>query len=386
MNVKKLLVLLISLFFLSCFICSSVFAGSQDDPEIIDNTGDTDDSGWQFRDIESAWFSETNLTVIISLKLAGPPPNFISWDRDTTTFHYEVYFDVEGSSYAVSVSIQYAFTVGGIYVVDAPWVWELRRVVYAAPTDIIQSEERIGDVNGDYDGNQVILEWEVNKDDIGIGLEWEGRGQMIVSTWTAIWNANENPADSQRNPEEQSWDYANTHHSNPGKSYRITGMGGVDYYVILSADIEEKITYGGTPVEFLVRAFNNGSEPFTVDFFSVYSGEGWSVILSVNSSTIARGATRTITVTVTPPEDVENGTLLIIRIDGSIHEIDGNGTVSIEEPVYLRAIALSPPKEEDKGNLFEDIIEALKNNLIIIAVVIIVLVIAIIVLVVLIKR
>jgi hypothetical protein len=369
-------------------------AGDQNNPEVSDETGETTEPQRQFRDIEAAWFSESNTTIIVQMKLVGPPPDLYQFAQniDTTTFDYEVYFDVEGVGYAVSVSIQYAFVAGTIYTFDVPWVWELREVNYAMNTDIIQAETVKFNFNDDensnaqYDPEGVTLKWEVYKEAVGVGLEWEGRGQELVNTWAAVWNANDNSADSQRDPSTQAWDYAHTHHSDPGMDYRVTGFGGVDYNIVLSVDGDEKVTFGGTPVEFLVHAKNDGTETFSVGFFPQYSDASWSVVLSEYNITIAQGKTKTIGVIVTPPKDVENGTELIVRIEGNIHMIDGNGTVPVQPPLTLRTIALSLPDEENEGGWLEDLAEMLKQNLAIIAAVIAVMVVAIIVLAVLIKK
>ncbi len=394
MNVRNFLVLLSTLLFISNFTFGIALAGNQNSPEIQDDTDDTPEPQRQFRDIDAAWFSESNNTIDVYMKLAGPPPDLYQFAQniDTTTFDYEVYFDVEGVEYAVSVSIQYAFVAGTVYTFDVPWVWELREVNYAMSTDIIQAET----VKFNFDDNEnsdagyepegVTLIWEVYKEAVGVGLEWEGRGQELTNTWAAVWNSNENSADSQRDPSTQAWDYAHTHYSNPGLDYRVTGFGGVDYNIVLSVDGDEKVTFGGTPVEFLVHASNEGTETFTVDFYPEYSDESWSVNLSEKRTTIAQGKTKTIGVIVTPPKDVENGTELIVRIEGDIHMIDGNGTVPVQPPLTLTTIALSSPDEENEGGWLEDLVEMLKQNLAIIAAVIAVMVVAIIVLAVLIKK
>jgi len=394
MNVWNFLVLLTTLLFISNFTFGMALAGDQNNPEVDDDTGEISEPQRQFRDIDAAWFSETNDTIDVYMKLAGAPPSLYEFAQniDTTTFDYEVYFDVEGVGYAVSVSIQYAFVAGTIYTFDVPWVWELREINYAMNTDIIQSEtvryNIVDDENSDaeYDPEGVILKWEVYKEDISVGLQMEGRGQELVNTWAAVWDATDNPADAQRDPSTQAWDSAHAHFSNPGLDYRVTGFGGVDYNIVLSVDIDERVTFGGTPAEFLVHAYNDGTESFTVDFFPQYSVESWSVDLSENRTTIVQGTSRTITVTVTPPKDVENGTVLIVRIEGNIHMIDGNGTVPVQPPLTLKTVALSLPDEENQGGWIEDLVEMLKQNLAIIAAVIAVIVVAIIILVVLVKK
>ncbi len=396
MKGKNPLVLLCVLFFLSSLILGSAIAGDELNPEVEDDTGETEDPTKQFRDIDAGWFGgEDNATLTIYLKLAGAPPGLadLAQAQDTTTFEYEVYFDVEGKSYAVVAEIQYAASIGqgtpigGVYSTSGGWNWELREVNYALGTDIIQSETSLGGLSDNaYSSDDVILEMEVNKGDIGIGEGFEGRGQKLENTWAAVWNADDNPSDSQRDPKGSAWDYAHTHHSDPGKPYNIKGQGDVDYNVELSVDESEKITFGGTPAEFLIRAHNNGSDEFLVDFTVTSPDDSWEVILNPNSTTIGVGTTRTISVSVTPPKDVQNGTILVVQIGGLIHALEGNSTIPILSTVTLKTIGLTPPdKNEDKGFL-DNLIDMFKDNLAIIAGAIAIVIIAIIVLAVLIKR
>lgn len=394
MKVKGTLVILISLLFVFNIIISTAIAGDEVNPEVDDETGEASEPGREFWDISAAWIGdESNDTINIYLKMAGPPPSLwdFSNDPDTTTYDYEVYFDVEGVGYAASCSVQYAFLAGNIYTFDAAWAWELRKVTYAAHTDIIQSEEsHVAISDSDYDPQLVAMVWTVNKEDIGVGVDMAGRGMLLTNTWAAIWNTNDLPSDSQRDPSAGSEggvaDYAHTHLSDPGKNYRITGFSGVDYNIELSVDEDEKTTYGGTPVEFLVSAHNNGSDPFEVDFFPGEFDETWSILLSPNSTTITVGATRTITVTVTPPKKVVNGTVLSVVVEGNIHRLDGNGTIPVQPHLSLRIVALESQEEDDGGQWWENILDTLKENLAIIAAVMAIIVIAIIVLVVLIRR
>ncbi|UCE73350.1 MAG: hypothetical protein JSV56_09985 [Methanomassiliicoccales archaeon] len=392
MSIRNFLVLLIGLLFASSFTLGTALAGDETNPEVDDGLGDTGDSTRQFQDIDSAWFDETNTSVIVSMKMAGPPPSVQSLlNEDITPFDYEVYFEVEGTNYAACVIIEYAASLGGsvveggVYNLQDSWNWELREVNYALGTDIIQSETPIGGVSGIYRSQNVVLEWTLNKEDIGIGEDFAGRGKELVNTWAAVWDATENPANSQRNPNNQAWDYANTN-TNPGKNYRITGRGGVDYNIIFSIDDDEVETYGGTAAEFIVRVENNGTHKFNVDFFPREYDEKWLVELNPNSTVITKGASITLKVTVTPPKDVVNGTVLVLVIEGNIHEIEGNGTVPVQPPITLRTVALTPPGESDEGGWWPDFIETLRENLAIIAGAIAVVAIAIIILVVLVRR
>jgi hypothetical protein len=393
MNVKNIVVVLISLFFVSSLTLGIAMAGDENYPEVDDSIGDTENSDLGFRDIAAAWFGEDdegNYTII-SLKMAGSPPGLMDLanNPDTTTYEYEVYFDVGGQGYAVCAIIQYAASIGagtplgGVYSTTGQWLWELRTVKYNPNTDIIQSESYIGDVSiNDYHSETVILEWTVNKEEIGIAPGFEGRGQALVNTWAAIWNADDYPSGSQRNPAD-AWDYAHTHFTYPGDPYYIQGVGSVDYNITLSCSETEKETYGGTPVKFLVTAYNGGTHNFLVDFNFLPSDESWLVELSPNSTTINKDNTRTISVTITPPKNVKNGTLFAVVIGGDIHEVDGNDdTVPILVPLPLMVIGLENPNATGEDSIWD----ILMDNLAIIVGVIAVVVVAVVVLVVLIRR
>jgi len=359
MGKRDLLALLSSILIAVCIISGSVLGGDLYNPEVEDDTGETDDPTMAFRDIESAWFGgETNSTMEVSLKLVGEPPGLMDLAnaQDTTIFEYEVYFDVEGVGYAVVCSVQYATSIGagtpigGVYSPTQTWSTELRRVTYAPFTDVILSETSIGDaVSFEYNSDDVVFKWTLLKNDIGVENGFEGRGQKLVNTWAAVWNAEDASSGGQRNPESDSWDYAQTHYSDPGKEYRIIGEGNVDYNVELSVGENAKITYGGTPAEFLVSVRNNGSQEFTVELFATFSDEAWNVSIDPKVSTVPQGSTRNVEVAVTPPKEVDNGTTLIVVITGAIDLVDGNGTVPIQSTVYLYTTGLATSEEDDNS-------------------------------------
>jgi hypothetical protein len=392
MKVKISLVLLIALFFILGFILTPVLGGDESNPEVDDTTGETNEPGREFRDIDSAWFGpETEDTIIISLKLAGSPPGLmdLAQTQDTTIFEYEVYFDINGNGFAVVAIIQYAANigastpVGGVYANSGTWDWELRSVNYALGSDVVTAENSIDGINStDYYSSSVVIEWEIEKSALGIESGFEGRGEMLVDTWAAVWNADENPSSGQRNPDSQAWDYAHTHHSDPGEPYRIKGVGGVDYNVILTAEELQKEAYGGSPTIFYIEAKNNGSGEVLVDFNFVPSDDSWSVVLDPNSTTISKGTSNTLKVEITPPRDVANGTVFAVVIGGTIHAIDGNDTVPILTTVTLTAIGLTPLDKDDEGGFLDMIME----NLAIIVGAIAIVVVAIIVLAILIRK
>lgn len=394
MNVKNSVVLLIALLFVINFIFCTAIAGDQSDPEVKDTTGDstsTGEPGSSFRDIEAAWFGPepTNETLEIHLKMAGAPPGLMDLRQEPSdNYDYEVYFDVDGKGYAVAVTIQYAFSLGGMYSPTNTWTWELRSVSYRLGSDTIGSETAVSEGINSNNFVDNIITWEINKEAVGIGSGLKGRGKSLINTWAAIWNADASPSGSQRDPKTQATDFAHTHHTNPGDSYNIRGVGDIDYNVVLSVADDEKETHGGKPVTFTVIARNNGTDEFLVDFnFNVTSGdESWSVVLYPNSTTIANGDKRDITVTITPPKNVKNGTTLIVKIGGVIHEKDGDETYPILNPVTLKAIGLSSANEDEGGGWFEEFMEMLADNLAIIAGAIAIVVVAIIVLAVLIRR
>jgi hypothetical protein len=393
MKFANSLILIIMLLFVSSVILGVASGGSDLDPEVSDDTDEQ--PGNPFRDIVSAWFDETNDTVIIKLMMAGSPPGLMDLanQQDTTIYEYEVYFDVEETSYAAVAIIQYAAYIGegtplgGVYSTDSSWSWELREVNYAQGTDIIQSETTLGNVaSSNYESDTITLTWEIDKVDIGIGEKSEGRGQLIENTWAAIWNTDDVSSDEQRDPRTQAWDYANTHHSDPGKTYRIRGFAGIDYNIELSTDNNEKKTFGGTPVDFLVNAKNNGTHNFQVFLFNGEPPQGWTVEINPNSTTIAKGANRPISVTVTPPKDVANNTKIFIKIEGNIKDIEGNGTVPIDKPLTITITGLSAPGEDEDKPWWENFIDTIKENILIVGGAIAVVIIAIIILAILIRR
>jgi hypothetical protein len=92
MKAKNLAILLITIFFISSSIFGKALAGDENNPEVEDETGETTEPQRGFRDIDKAWFGETNDTLLIYMKLASSPPSLYEFAQniDTTAFDYEV--------------------------------------------------------------------------------------------------------------------------------------------------------------------------------------------------------------------------------------------------------------------------------------------------------
>ena len=104
MKVKISLVLLITLFFILGFILTPVLGGDETNPEVDDETGETNEPGREFRDIESAWFGpETNDTIMIYLKLAGSPLTVCIWVAEKTAHDHQI----QTASPASPINIQH---------------------------------------------------------------------------------------------------------------------------------------------------------------------------------------------------------------------------------------------------------------------------------------
>ncbi len=370
-------------------ILFGIASGEENDPEIVDEGGttDTDDPSKQFQNIDKVWFhDEENDTFQITMKLAGAPHDLRTLYesgqiRNWTNYDYEIYFTVGKTTYAASVRIRYAVylgagtPIGGIISPDINWDWEVRNVSYASPySDDISSESvstDLGDGEHDYtqSSEETLLTWVINKEWVGVPDDVEGRGYVLNDPWAAVWNADDNP-EGQKRKFNSAWDTANSH-TNPGRDYQIKG-GAVAYLIWLSTSNSEKSTYAGEPAEFFIDARNNGSNDFTVDFTYLYSGgNGWTVQLDPANLTIAKDTTRTFRVLVTPPEDVVNGTTVVVTIGGNIHKVNGgtNETVPIHNQgkVDLRVTALEKEPEEEESSILGAFLEALMNNISIVA-------------------
>ena len=108
--------------------------------------------------------------------------------------------------------------------------------------------------------------------------------------------------------------------------------------------------------------------------------------INPNSTTIAKGANRPISVLVTPPKDVVNNTKILLKIEGNIQDIEGNGTVPVDPPLTLSIIGLSTPGENEEKPWWENLIDTIKENILIVGGAIAVVIIAIIILAILIRR
>jgi hypothetical protein len=392
--------------FLVTVLLLSTALGEQNNPEIIDEggTNDTGDPTKQFQNIDKVWFgNEEEETFDITMELGGPPHDLLylyqnGQIQNWTNYDYEVYFTVGKSTFAASVRIRYAVylgagtPLGGIISEDINWDWEIRNVSYASTisNDINSETESTNIAEHTYvqSSEETMLTWTIPKVAIGIETGALGRGSYLKDTWAAVWNADTHPPEQKRKYT-SAFDTAKSY-TNPGRDYQIKG-GAVAYLIWLSTSNTEKYAMVEEPAEFFVDARNNGSNDFDVDIYPVHSGaNGWTVSIDPSNITIAKDTTRTFKVTVTPPEDVVNGTTIVITINGNIHKVDGEGneTVPIHDQgqLDLKVTALTKEPEKKEKPFFEVFLDGLIGSISLIAALIAVIVVIAIIVVILKKR
>ncbi len=331
----SLLMILLMLVSLS----APVLGGDIDDPEVTDDTG-SGDAPEDFKDIDSAWFGdEGNQTLGIRLRVVGPPISFLEGlgQQDTTPIEYEVYFDVDGNNYAVSVEIPYArATLAGAVLGTYSWSWSLKTVKYATGNNI-ESEDSVSGatVTGTYDYEDDVIEFEINKEDIEVEDGSEGRNTKIENPWVAVWNAETHPDNEERDLSD-ALDYGMTR-SSPGRTYTITG-GELDFWeIMLSTEENRKTVQLGESVEFIVVVFNNSTVGADVNMTVAFAATGWTVNAGPTPLFIENGEESTkFKVTVSPPADVKNGSALSITVRSEIN-VEGNGDV---DQIVLTVTAL----------------------------------------------
>jgi hypothetical protein len=304
-----------------------VAGASEAQPEITDPSGDAY-SRKDSRDLTTAYFhTETNDTFKITMNLTSletyTTPNEIP---NAPTTEYEVYFSVANSNFAVACKVPVHGPFGMTIQFD------IRSVSYGNNTT---AESQIATLSGgNYDPTAHLITWLVQKNLLGGNLT---AGTHLTKTWAAVYN--KNFGDTSRRIEDRG------PNAGYGRDYIIRGAPGAEIIKVeLTAESRSEQCAPNDPAVFKISVYNNGTSQVSVDFFnSTPDKKGWTVVLGLETNvTLLANATRTLTVTVTPPRDAANKTSVTISISGKARA--GNQTANTNIEYLTATVNYIPPK------------------------------------------
>lgn len=350
-------ILALTIFILVSLGFLNTLAGSSDDPEITDETGDAV-SNKSSHDIVSAWFGdETNDTISVYMNVTSLEP----WTKlqdipNLPTTEYEIYFTLNNENYAVVCVVPVHGPLG------ATISFELRKVSYGNDTNL--TEERIDTVDGRYYSANGTIEWEIQKTAIGNPKE----GDKITSIWSAVWFRKF--GDNDRTLEDRAPD------TGYGRDYTVRGKAGEWYEVIITAEVYSMNISIAEKAVFEITVANNGSSRVSIIMANSTPSKGWTCDISPEKLTLAVRENKTVRVSMAPPRDAKNGTVEVISVWANII-VDSNTTKrsdSISLKVTVIYMAPEKPEEADMlGKIFRWF-QQNKDNLIMAIVIIVVLI------------
>jgi hypothetical protein len=339
--------------------------GSEPDPEITDGS---DDLPYNFLDIESAWFDgpdgETESTLDITLKMVDGPKNIQDFWEDVqagnvTTFDFEVYFDFNGTNYALAATVDAAFT-SNILGAVVYGTQELRMGDYDSNGNI-KNESTITQIEMEWDGDLKAMAFTVQKSSIGSPKV----GNIITNPWAAVWNVDEYPSNAPRslvNAEDTAGS-----HINPGRDFKFKGGFEFEYALSLHADATTKMVKPGQIASFLVTinaSTTNVDDDVEVSARFVMTKPNWTVEANFQSRNITDQAVQIpINVTVNCPKEEVNGSFAKITVYVKLMIPEANNTY-LAEQLKLTVIVYGEYEQEEDKTAMEEFLELIMEPMI----------------------
>jgi len=312
----------------------AVSAGSVDEPEVSDGSGDPA-GGRDSHDIIKAWVEdESNTTITMRMQLTAldtisPRDDWLT--LPTTT--YEYYFTVSGKDYCTRATVP----VHGPFAALASF--GLYEVTYGGSDNI--TYDSVGSPGGSYMVNEASLEWIVAKGDIGS----PSQGEQMTHMWAACYF-------QPRNENQEEMDHAQSYNA-PGLTYTIRGQFSQLYNVFLRAS---NSTVKGEPRMATVYNITIVSESTTdveVNITNNSLPAGYYVNYSrLMPIPVPEESSVSFQIVVTVPGDAKNGTDVMIRVSGTYltEEEEEQSTDDLNLILQVRFIPQRPPEEEE--NMF----------------------------------
>jgi hypothetical protein len=304
-------------------------AGTVDDPEVSDGSGDS--GGRDSHDIIKAWVEEeSNTTITLRLKLTAldtisPRDDWLT--LPTTT--YEYYFTVSKKDYCARATVP----VHGPFAALASF--GLYEVTYGNSDNL--SYDSVGSPGGTYMVNEASLEWIVAKGDIGS----PSQGEQLTHMWAASYF-------QPRNENQEEMDHAQSYET-PGLTYTIRGQFSQLYHVFMRAT---NTTLKGEPRMATVYNITIVSESTTdveVNITNNSMPAGYYVNYSrLMPIPVPEESSVSFQLVVTVPGDAKNGSNVAIRLSGIYltEEDEEQTTDDMNLILQVRFIPQKPIEEE----------------------------------------
>ena len=308
----------------------AVSAGSVDDPEVTDGSGDAA-GGRDSHDIIKAWVeAETNTTITLRMQLTAldtvsPRDDWLT--LPTTT--YEYYFSISDKDYCVRATVP----VHGPFAALASY--GLYKVTYGGSDNM--TYDSVGSPGGSYLVNDASLQWVVAKGDIGS----PSQGEIMAHMWAACYF-------QPRNEGKEEVDLAKSYDA-PGLTYTIRGQYSQLYHVFLRASNSTREGEPRMSTVFNITIVSESTTDVEVNITNSSMPAGYYVNYSrLMPIPVPEGTSVSFQVVVNVPDDAKNGTDVMIKLTGTYltEEEEELTTDNLNLILKVRFIQQKPPEEE----------------------------------------
>jgi hypothetical protein len=309
----------------------AAYAGTADDPEVGDTSGDST-TGRDSHDIIAAWVdAEDNGTVTLVLQMTAldaisPRDDWLS----LPTSIYEYYFSIGKVDYALRATVP----VHGPFAALANF--NLYTVDYGETGNMTYSD--VGGISGQYLINDGDLSLSVDKADIGS----PSKGDLMEHMWAAIYFQ---PRGGTREEVDVALSY-----DHPGRTYTFRGQYTQLYDVKLQAENVTVQSPNNAVATFNITIKSQSTTDLMVNMTNRTLPAGYFVNWSRNMPVpVPEGDSASLFLLVTVPENATNGTNINVIIKG-VYDTEEGAELETDELNLLLQVRYVPPKKpkEDK--------------------------------------
>lgn len=323
----------------------AAYAGTADDPEVGDSTGDST-TGRDSHDLTAAWVdAEENSTVTLKMRMTAldtisPRDDWLNLPSSI----YELYFTVKEDDYALRSNVP----------VHGPFAaftgYSLYKVEYGDAGNM--TYESVGSVSGQYLVNDGDISFLLDKTDIGS----PSKGDLMENMWAAIYFQ---PRGGSRETVDEALSY-----EFPGRKYTFRGEFTQLYDVRLTSANSTIETPNNAVASFNITVHSDSTTDVEVNMTNRSLPAGyfvnWSRVMPVP---VNEGESVSFLLLITVPENATNGTDISFPIWGEFYTEEGQKLETDQLNLLLRVRFIPPKKATVERSIPQQMLDFLKDNM-----------------------
>lgn len=311
----------------------AVSAGTQEDPEVTDPSGDA--GGRESHDLIKAWVhDEDNETLTFRMELTAldaiSPRD--DWLTLPTTI-YEYYFTIKSKDYALRATVP----VHGPFAALANF--NLYAVTYGEADNM--TYEAVGSVTGNYYYNDASIQWVVDKSNI----ENPTQGDLVSHMWAASYFQ---PRGENREQMDEAMSY-----DEPGRDYVVRGKYSQLYDVRLRTDNATRTGVPHDVTSYNITIVSDSTTNVEINITNSSLPAGYFVNYSLKMPiAVPEHGSVSFNLVVSVPDDAANGTDVMIILTGHYMTQEGDELATNELNLLLQVRFVPPKPPEEERTIF----------------------------------